>query len=283
MLLVSELTKDYGRHRALDAVSADFPSGVHALLAPNGAGKSTLIKVLTTLIRPSGGEVLYDGVDIATMGADYRNVIGYLPQDFGYYPGYTARRFLRYIAVLKGLDRRTVDDRIDELLELVALTGSADTKLKTFSGGMRQRVGIAQALLNDPRIVVLDEPTAGLDPKERARFRNLVSQISRDRVVILSTHIVSDIETIADSVLMLRQGHLVAHDTPDEIRAGLIGRVFETDDPREVREGDLLVAERRDAGAAVYRYVAAPDSVGGGRPVAANLEDVFLVTFQDVA
>lgn len=281
MLLVSELTKDYGRHRALSQVSADFPSGVHALLAPNGAGKSTLIKVLTTLIRPTGGEVLYDGVDITALGADYRDVIGYLPQDFGFYPSYTARRFLRYIAVLKGLDRRSVDVRIDELLELVALTGSGDKKLKTFSGGMRQRVGIAQALLNDPRILVLDEPTAGLDPKERARFRNLIAQISRDRVVILSTHIVSDIETGADSVLMLRQGHLVAHDTPDGIRARLAGRVFESGDPRDVRGDDLLVAERREGDAAVYRYVTSPGATGQGRPVAANLEDVFLDTFRD--
>lgn len=281
MLLVSDLSKDYGRHRALREVSADFPSGVHALLAPNGAGKSTLIKVLTTLIRPTAGEVLYDGVEIGTLGADYRDVVGYLPQDFGFYPSYTARRFLRYIAVLKGLDRRIVNQRIDELLQLVALTESADKKLKTFSGGMRQRVGIAQALLNDPRILVLDEPTAGLDPKERARFRNLIAQISRDRVVILSTHIVSDIETIADSVLMLRQGDLVAHDTPDGIRARLTGRVFETDDEQAMQPGDLLVAERRESGAAVFRYVTSAPSASRGRPVAPNLEDVFLDTFQD--
>jgi len=282
MLLVNDVTKTYGKKRALDGVSLDFPDGVHALLAPNGAGKSTLIKLLATLIKPTGGEILYDGVNIADLGADYRDLIGYLPQDFGFYPSYTARRFLRYIAVLKGLDHRRIDARIDEILTLVALSDVANKKLKTFSGGMLQRIGIAQAMLNDPRILILDEPTAGLDPKERARFRNLVARIARDRIVILSTHIVSDIETIADWVVLLREGEVVTRDRPEAIRGSLDGRVFETPTLALLRNSDLLVAERRENDTTVYRFVSGGQGAAGVA-VPPNLEDVFLATFRDAS
>lgn len=283
MLLVNELTKRYPKVTALDAVSLEFDTGVHGLLAPNGAGKTTLIKALTTLIRPTSGEVLHDGFDVWMLDEEYRSLLGYLPQDFGFYRGYTARAFLRYLAALKGLDRRTADDKVAEVLGLVALTEVADRKMRTFSGGMVQRVGIAQAMLNDPKILILDEPTAGLDPKERVRFRNLISALSADRTVILSTHIVSDIETIANLVVMLDRGRLITHDTPAAILEGFAGRVFETTDPADIRPGDLQLTERHDASAVRYRFLPLAEPGGRAVPVAANLEDVFLSTYRDAA
>lgn len=281
MLLINEVSKRYRQTLALDAVSLEFDRGLHALLAPNGAGKSTLIKIIVTLIRPSSGEVLYDGVDIHALGADYRAVIGYLPQDFGFYRSYTARRFLRYIAALKGIERRRVDPRIDEVLAAVALSEVGEQRLRTFSGGMLQRIGIAQALLNDPRVLVLDEPSAGLDPKERVRLRNLLSSLAADRIVLLSTHIVSDVESIADTVTLLGGGALLHSGTPDRIRGLLDGQVFETTDPAAARQADLLLAERHDDGETSYRILSDTPPVADARAVQPGLEDVFLSVFRD--
>lgn len=217
MLQVRSLTKKYGNFTALESVSLDFENGVYALLAPNGAGKTTLIKMITTLLFPTEGEILYDGTDIFALGEEYRAKIGYLPQQFGFYRNYTPVQFLSYLAALKGLDKETAARRIPELMEMVALSDSMNKKLKTFSGGMLQRVGIAQAMLNDPDILVLDEPTAGLDPKERVRFRNLISALSKDRTVILSTHIVSDIEAIANKVIMFKDHRLLCCEEPADI------------------------------------------------------------------
>lgn len=217
MLSVNHVTKKYGNFLALDDINLQFDNGVYGLLAPNGAGKTTLIKMLVTLLFPTDGEILWNGVDVHALDEKYRNVIGYLPQEFGYYKHYSPRRYLRYLAALKAYPLKKTDERITELLELVGLSDVADKKMRKFSGGMIQRVGIAQAILNDPHLLILDEPTAGLDPKERVRFRNLIQDLSRDRIVILSTHIVSDIESIADYIIMFRDRKLFCCVPPEEL------------------------------------------------------------------
>ena len=218
MLIVDNVTKKFGNFTALENISLEFQNGVYGLLAPNGAGKTTLIKMLTTLIFPTKGQILYDGVEITQLDEAYRDVLGYLPQDFGYYRNYSPMQFLSYIAALKGIDGNTAKRKALHLLELVSLTEVKDKKMRKFSGGMIQRVGIAQAMLNDPQILILDEPTAGLDPKERVRFRNLIAGLAEDRTVILSTHIVSDIESIAHQVIMFKDHKLLCCDSPEALR-----------------------------------------------------------------
>jgi ABC-type multidrug transport system ATPase subunit len=218
MLIVDNVTKKFGNFTALENISLEFQNGVYGLLAPNGAGKTTLIKMLTTLIFPTKGQILYDGVEITQLDEAYRDVLGYLPQDFGYYRNYSPMQFLSYIAALKGIDSATAKRKSLQLLELVALTEVKDKKMRKFSGGMIQRVGIAQAMLNDPKILILDEPTAGLDPKERVRFRNLIAGLAHDRTVILSTHIVSDIESIAHQVIMFKDHKLLCCDSPEALK-----------------------------------------------------------------
>ena len=205
-LTVDRLSKQYKNKIAVDRVSFTLSEGVTGLLGANGAGKTTLMRMMTGILDPTGGEISADGVPVHT--EQYRAILGYLPQDFGYYPEFTAREFVRYIAALKGLDKKHAKRKTEELLELVGLSDVADKKIKTFSG-MKQRVGIAQAIVNDPRILILDEPTAGLDPKERVRFRNLIAEIGKDTIVLFSTHIVSDIDSIAKSLLMMRDGQII--------------------------------------------------------------------------
>lgn len=209
MLIIKNITKRYGDFCALKNINMEFKNGVYGLLAPNGAGKTTLIKMIATLIFPSEGEIFYNGENIVTMDEKYRDILGYLPQDFGYYKNYSPNKFLMYLAALKGIEKSVAKEKIKELLKLVALEDVADKKMRKFSGGMIQRVGIAQALLNDPKILILDEPTAGLDPKERVRFRNLLSELSRDRIIIVSTHIVSDIEFISNEIVMIKDKELL--------------------------------------------------------------------------
>lgn len=212
-LSLDRLTKCYGSKIAVDQVSATLEAGVYGLLGANGAGKTTLMRMLCAILESTSGEVFLNGKEVISMGADYRNVLGYLPQDFGYYPNYTAMEFLMYVSALKGISRKIARKRAGELLEEVGLSNVADKKVKTFSGGMKQRVGIAQALFNNPDILILDEPTAGLDPKERVHFRNLLSDYVGDKIVILSTYIVSDIEAIADEVLLMKKGKFVLQGT----------------------------------------------------------------------
>ena len=231
MLSVEHVTKRYGKFTALEDVNLAFQPGVYGLLAPNGAGKTTLIKLLATLLFPTEGKILWDGENIHVLGAEYRGLLGYLPQDFGFYPSYTARQFLRYAAALQCLPKREAEQRISELLDLVGLADAADKKLKTFSGGMRQRVGIAVAMLTDPKLLLLDEPTAGLDPRERVRFRNLIHALAADRIVILSTHIVSDIETIAGQIVMFKDHKLYCCDSPAKICAQWKGKVWQVPSP----------------------------------------------------
>jgi len=235
-LHIERLGKRYGRdHWALRDLDLALAPGVLGLLGPNGAGKSTLMRILATVTRPTTGRVTWDGADVADRPDALREVLGYLPQDFGVYPNLTPLEFLEYLAAARGLDGRTARRRIDALLELTNLTEVRRRPLGGFSGGMRQRVGIAQALLNDPRLLIVDEPTGGLDPEERVRFRNLLSELSGERIVILSTHIVSDVEATATDLAILARGTLVAHAAPEALLAAAQGSVWEWNVPSAER------------------------------------------------
>lgn len=218
-LAVDRLTKQYKNKIAVDRVSFSFQEGIYGLLGANGAGKTTFMRMLCGILEPTGGEVAFDGIDVAE--EEYRAVLGYLPQDFGYYPGFTGFDFLLYMAALKGLGRGQAKKRAKELLQFVSLEDMAKKKIKTYSGGMKQRLGIAQALLNEPKILILDEPAAGLDPKERVRFRRLLEGLGKDTVVILSTHIVSDVDKIADVILLMKDGQLIFHGKREDIPGDL--------------------------------------------------------------
>ena len=286
MLVVNNISKKYGDFLALDDINLEFINGVYALLAPNGAGKTTLIKMLTTLIFPTKGEILYDGTDIISLDAEYRDIIGYLPQDFGYYKNYTASKFLMYLAALKGIEKNDAKERVSEILKLVALENSTDKKMKSFSGGMIQRVGIAQALLNNPKILILDEPTAGLDPKERVRFRNLLSDLSRDRIVIISTHIVSDIEFIANKVIMIKDHKVLYDDSLENICKTISGKVYETtmsfEESRNFRKEYLLLSEKQEEGMMKARFISEEKISDSWKSVSPNIEDVFLYQYRDI-
>ena len=209
-LVLDRLTKKYSNKIAVDRVSAKLKPGVIGLLGANGAGKTTLMRMICGILKPTGGTVTYkNGSQLDVSEEMYRDILGYLPQDFGYYPNFSGKDFLMYMAALKGLDKKTAKRKCCELLKIVNLENAADKKIKTYSGGMKQRLGIAQAVLNDPKILILDEPTAGLDPKERVRFRNLIAELGKDSIVILSTHIVSDVEHIADRILLMKDGKLI--------------------------------------------------------------------------
>lgn len=281
MLVVNHVTKKYGNFTALEDVSIEFTSGVYGLLAPNGSGKTTLIKMLATLLFPTNGEILWDGMEITKLGEEYRNIIGYLPQNFGYYKNQSPRQFLNYLAALKGIDHAVTKHKVEELLQLVSLADVMDQKMRKFSGGMIQRVGIAQAMLNDPKILILDEPTAGLDPKERVRFRNLISELSKDRIVILSTHIVSDIETIANRVIMFKDHKLFCNDTPSNICQTLNGKVYETWEIERIHTPYFPLTQRQEDGRTLVRFVCETECPQGVRRVAPNLEDVFLYVYRD--
>lgn len=280
MLTVKNVTKKYGDFTALENINLEFSNGVYALLAPNGAGKTTLIKMLATLLFPTEGEILYDGTDIIRLDEKYRDVLGFLPQQFGFYKNYTPKQYLRYLAALKGLDKATTEKRIAKLLKLVGLEENADKKMKKFSGGMLQRVGIAQAMLNNPKILILDEPTAGLDPKERVRFRNIISSLAQNRTVILSTHIVSDIETIATKVVMIKDHKLLCCSTVEEVCSTLKGKLYEQDSRIKLSKNDLFISERQDANCIQNRFVSL-NPPQGAVPVTPNLEDVFLYIYRE--
>ena len=218
-LTIDSLTKRYGNRSVVNNVNLNLHEGINGLLGANGAGKTTLMRMICGVLRPDNGNISLDGIDVKT--EDFRAELGYLPQDFGYYPNFSANDFLMYMSALKGLSKSHAKRKTDELLELVGLANVAKKKIKTYSGGMKQRVGIAQALLNDPKLLIVDEPTAGLDPAERKRFRDLIAQLSQDSIVLLSTHIVSDIEPIADRVLILREGNLIYNESWDKSRTDL--------------------------------------------------------------
>ncbi|MBQ8637800.1 MAG: ATP-binding cassette domain-containing protein [Lachnospiraceae bacterium] len=230
-LEIKNVTKTYGTKTALDNFSVTFDSGVYGILGANGAGKSTLINLITDNVPRDrgkrGGQILYDGVEIKKLGAKFRAMVGYMPQQQGYYEDFSVRAFLKYIASVKGISSESANRQIHELLKVVNLYEKADERIGSFSGGMKQRVLLAQALLGDPEILILDEPTAGLDPKERINIRNYISQLSRDKIILLATHVVSDIECISDEVILMQKGKLVTMGTPQELIADLHGKVAE--------------------------------------------------------
>lgn len=282
-LSLDRLTKHYGNKIAVDCVSADLKPGVYGLLGANGAGKTTLLRMMCAVLEATSGEVFLNGKDVISMGADYRNVLGYLPQDFGYYPNYTAREFLMYMSALKGIPKKSAKQRVNELLGEVDLNNAADKKIKTFSGGMKQRVGIAQALLNNPEILILDEPTAGLDPKERVRFRNLLSDYAGDKIVILSTHIVSDIEAIADKVLLMKKGKFVLQGTVPELIQKAEGKVWEltvsTSEAKEWQARSTVANLRHEGQKVVLRIISDDMPNEMAVPCEATLEDLYLYYF----
>lgn len=272
--------KQYDEAWAVRDVTLSFDEGIHGLLGPNGAGKSTLMQMLTTLTEPTTGTAYWDGADLTESPDTVRSVLGYLPQDFGVYPDLTLEEFLEYVATLRGLDSETASARIEEQLALTNLTHVRDHRLGTFSGGMRQRVGIAQALVNDPELLIVDEPTVGLDPEERVRFRNVLSSIASDRVVILSTHIVPDVEATANSVALLNEGELVTHTDPESLAALISDDVYETVVPRarleEVRDEYQVCRTVQRADGVEVRLLAAEPPSEEATHVTPTLEDAYL-------
>lgn len=285
MILVKNVSKYYGNFCALDNINLELTNGVYGLLAPNGAGKTTLIKMLTTLIFPSEGEILYNGKNIFSMGEEYRELLGYLPQQFGYYKNYTPKQYLMYLAALKGIAKKEALAITTEVLEKVALNNVINKKMKKFSGGMIQRVGIAQALLNNPKVLILDEPTAGLDPKERARFRNMLTELARDRLVIISTHIVSDVESIANEIIMIKNKQILYKDSVENICQTLSGHVYETtisyDQLHEYHNQYVILSEKQESGQMNIRFVHQGKADIKWKQVAPSLEDVFLYEYHD--
>ncbi len=284
MLQLEHVTKKYKDFTALADVNLELGSGVYGLLAPNGAGKTPLMKLITTLLFPTQGRILYEGKDIHVLDGAYREKVGYLPQDFGYYRDYTPEQYLRYIGILKGMPREGLYGQIRRVLELVGMSGEAKKKMKKFSGGMVQRIGIAQALLNDPHILVLDEPTAGLDPGERMRFRKILTQMSEDRILLISTHIVSDVEFIANHILMIRDRKLYCNDTVEHLCDSLDGRVFEALIPMERllewEEHYQVLSQRQEGTEVRVRFISDRRAGEDWQACRPGLEDVFLHTYQ---
>jgi ABC-2 type transport system ATP-binding protein len=279
-LTIDHVSKRYGgKTLALQDFSLELGSGILGLLGPNGAGKTTLMSILATITRPTQGAILWDGTELSANPNAIRSVLGYLPQDFGVYPNLNAVEFLEYLAAVKGLDAATARRRIDELLNLVNLADVRKRPLGGYSGGMRQRIGIAQALLNDPKLLIVDEPTAGLDPEERVRFRNLLSDLSGDRIVILSTHIVSDVEATATDIALISQGRLVAHAAPEDLLRAVEGKVWEWVLPsaelNTVRQQYLISnTTRRSDG--VHARLLTSQPPAGTLSAAPTLEDAYL-------
>jgi ABC-2 type transport system ATP-binding protein len=280
-LSISQLSKQYRRDFwGLSDFDLELGPGVIGLLGPNGAGKSTLMRMLATISRPTHGTIRWNGADVVKTPEGLRSVLGYLPQDFGVYPNLTGSEFLEYIAAIKGLDAKTAHRRVEELLIVVNLVQAARRPLGSYSGGMKQRIGIAQALLNDPQLLIVDEPTVGLDPEERVRFRNLLSDISGERIILLSTHIVSDVEAVATEIVIISRGQKLQHDTPENLLKILEGQVWQwiipsTDLPLLKQKFIVSGTIRRETGVLV-RVISGSSPAPQAQLVPPNLEDVYL-------
>ena len=284
-LTIQELTKRYKDKTAVNNVSLTLTPGVWGLLGANGAGKTTLMRMVAGILTPTAGRVQYDGIEIKTLGEAYREVFGYLPQTFGFYPEFTVMDYLQYMASLKGLSKKKTNLKIDELLHRLTLADIRNKHIRKLSGGMQRRVGIAQALLNDPDILILDEPTSGLDPGERIRFRNILSEFAQQRIVLISTHIVSDVEYIANRNAIMKDGKIIALGTTDELVKTMGGKVWQGTIPsgqlhhyeRTVR----VVAVRNEEGGNVsVRYVSENPGLPGSQAVPPRLEDLYLWLFR---
>uniref|UniRef100_I5AR93 ABC-type multidrug transport system, ATPase component n=1 Tax=Eubacterium cellulosolvens (strain ATCC 43171 / JCM 9499 / 6) TaxID=633697 RepID=I5AR93_EUBC6 len=284
-LVLDKVKKSFKNTMAVDDVSIGLQSGLYGLLGSNGAGKTTLMRMICTIMNPTEGSISYDGVDIFKMNAQYRNILGYLPQEFGFYPDLKVRDYLKYISALKGLKHFAAKKRIDEVLELTGMLSDATKKMNDLSGGMKRRVGIAQSLLNDPKILILDEPTSGLDPMERIRFRNMIGQLANDRIVLLSTHIVSDIEATAKEVFLMQKGKIIDRGTITDLCNSIPCRVWIC--RVKTCEADKIIATTRHPIAAIkndgdyteIKMLAGEKPSIEARCVGASLEDVFLYHF----
>ena len=284
-LTLERLSKQFKNRIAVENVNAELTEGIYGFLGANGAGKTTLMQMICGIVAPTSGEVKLNGKNVTEMGEQFRDLLGYLPQEFGYTPGFTAEDFMLYIASVKGLDPRYARRRTRELMKLVSLEGDMKRKIRTFSGGMKRRLGIAQALLNDPKILIMDEPTAGLDPKERAYFRNVIAEMAQDKIIIISTHIVSDIEYISDQVILMKKGRFILQGTTEELTAEAEGMVWSCRVP--VREWAAFeishtVANSRNLGEMVEARVISPERpCADAEEAEPTLEDLYLKCFSD--
>ncbi|AIQ18454.1 ABC transporter ATP-binding protein [Paenibacillus sp. FSL H7-0357] len=272
------VTRTFGTKRAIDELNFILPEGVYGLLGDNGAGKSTLMRILVAIDHQTSGKVTFNGKDIFHMNDDYRNLVGYIPQDFEVYPAFTATEYLEYMGALKGLSKKELKHKVPEVLQFVNLEKVANKKVKTFSGGMKRRVGIAQAIINDPKILIFDEPTAGLDPHERIRFSNIISEMGQDKIILFSTHIISDIEAITTNVIILNQGKIKEQGNVQKMLSGIKGKVFTEEMDRErlasFKKEHLIVRIRQEENAVSVRYLGEKES--GAIVCEPTLEDYYI-------